>query len=153
MVSCVHMRTYKCTCTRRVQTTTNPGHTYTDRPRHKHMYTREITNIHYQYTCKLKHPCTLLTRCTVPVAYTEHCTATNTHAHYVRRSDCPCQILYGYKYSVRAQARGSTHNRCTAQAVHAKHCTGTVRTYKHKYSCTLRTPPTLSMPYTVRVQV
>ena len=60
-----------------------------------------------------------------------------------------------HTYSVRAQARGPTHNRCIAQTVHAKHCrsTSTVRTYKHKHSCTLRTLPRLSIPYTVHVHV
>ena len=76
-----------------------------------------------QYTCKLKHPCTL-TRCTVPVANTEHCTSTNTHVRYVRRSGCLCQTLYSYKHSAYVQARSLMY-----------------------------TPPRLSMPYTAHVHV
>ena len=99
------------------------AHTHTDRPRHKRMYTH----------AKLQR-------------YTSTCVNSSTRVHYVRRSGCPYQILYGYKYSVRAQAGRPTHNRYIVQAVQAKHCTNTVRTYKHKHSCTLRTPPRLSIP-------
>ena len=97
VVSCVYMRAYNCTCTRRVQTATYPGHKHTNGPRHKRMYTH----------AKLQR-------------YTSTRANSSTRVHYVRHSGCPYQILYGYKYSVRAQARGHTHNQCIAQAVHVK---------------------------------
>ena len=70
------------------------------------------------------------------------------YARSVHRPGCPCQILYGYKYSVRAQARGPTHDRYIAQVVHAKHCTGTSIACepKHKDLSTVGALPRLSMP-------
>ena len=171
------MRAYNYTCTRQVQATTYPGYTrtqvyvhtqkYKGTPVHVQVQAPVYTNQLHRSGCpyrtlyKHKHSRTLRAslRLSMPntVLVQAQCvrTITSTHVHYVRRPGCPCHILYMYTYSVRAQARGPTHNRCIAQAVHAKHCTSTstVRTYKHKHSCTLRTPPRLSMPYTVHVHV
>ena len=132
VVSCVHRRAYNCTCTRRVRTTTYPGHTYTEQPRHKRMYTH----------AKLQR-------------YSSTRANANPRVHYVRHSGCSCQILYGYKYSVRAQARGPTNDRCIAQAVHAKYCTGTSTACKPKHAGlrTIGASPRLSMPNTVRILV
>ena len=178
VASCVHRRAYSCTCARRVQTTTYPGHTtqtdlgtslcthtrnYKDTPVHGQtqapVYTTCVAQaVHAKYctgtstACKPKHagirtigasPRAIHAKSFVQAQCVR--TTTSTHVHYVRRPGCPCHKLYVYKYSVRVQARGLTHNRCIAQAVHAKHCTSTVRKYKHKHSCTLRTPPRLSM--------
>ena len=132
VVSCVYRRAYICTCTRRVQTTTYPGHTHTDQPRHKRMYTH----------AELRR-------------YSSTRANSSPRVHYVRRSCCSCQILYGYKYSVRAQARGPTNDRCIAQAVHAKYCTGTSTACEPKHAGvrTIGASPRLSMPNTVRVLV
>ena len=46
-----------------------------------------------------------------------------THVKSVHRSDCPCQTLYTYTYSVHVQAHGRTYNTRIAQAAHVKHCT------------------------------
>ena len=45
--------------------------------------------------------------------------------HYLHRSGYPCQTLYGYKYSVRVQARGPPRFRCITPAVYVKCGTGT----------------------------
>ena len=144
------MYTRSCTC--QVQVTTYPEYTRTGRASHKRMFTRKSTKgtpVHvqtqepaytnqvrrsgcpYQTLYKHKHSRTLRTslRLSMPntVQVQAQCvrTSTSTHVHYARRPDCSCHTLYLYTYSVRAQARGPTHNRCIAQAVHAKHCTRT----------------------------
>ena len=45
--------------------------------------------------------------------------------HYVRRPGYPCQILYGYKFSVRVQACGPSRQRCIIPDAHAKCGKGT----------------------------
>ena len=148
-----HTRMYiRYTYTRQVQAIPYSGYTRTGRALQKCTYTRKSTKVH-QYTYKLKHQYTL-TRCTVKVVYTKHCTSistqgilrallrlfkpnfvqaqvqcvrtsTSSHIHYVRHSGYPCRILYTYTYRVHAQSRGITYNRCIAQAAHAKHCART----------------------------
>ena len=115
----------------------------------------KVQKVH-QYTCTLKHP-RALTRCTVPVVHTKHCTSTSTHVHYVRRSGCTCRTLYKYKYSVYVQAQVLVYTTDAAQVVHTKHCTCTctlctpkhagLRTIGHRSNCPCRTLYT----YTYRV--
>ena len=51
--------------------------------------------------------------------------STRAYGRSVHRPGCPWQMLYGYRYSVRAQTRGPTPFRCIAQAVYAINCTCT----------------------------
>ena len=70
----------------------------------------------------------------------------STRVHYVRGLGYPCQMLYGYKYDVRAQVRGPSRDLCIAQAVHAKCCTDTSTACEPKHAGSIGASPRLSMP-------
>ena len=74
--------------------------------------------------------------------------STRTYARLVHHPGCPCQILFRYKYSVRAQARGPTHDRCIAQTVHAINCTLQVQRASPSTQAyaEIGAPPRLSVP-------
>ena len=57
--------------------------------------------------------------------------STRTIARSVHHPGCPCQMRYGYKYSVRAHARG--HERYIAQVVHA------IKLYVYEYNVRAQT--------------
>ena len=72
--------------------------------------------------------------------------------HYVSRPGYPCQIPYGYKYSVRVQTRWPSCDRCTTSAVHEKCGMSTSKACEPTHAGTMGASPS---PYhkTVRVQV
>ena len=120
VVSCVHMRAYNCTCTRRVQTTTHLGHKHTVQPRHKRMYIHANLQRYTRTSLAL-----VYTTCVAQAVHTKYCTGTST----------ACEPKHANLRTIGASSRLSV----------PEHCTSTARTYKHKHSCTLRTSPRLSM--------
>ena len=156
VVSCVHRRAYNCTCARRVQITTYPGHT--DRPRHKRMYipaklqrytsTRVNPSTRVHYVRRSGYPCK---HCTGKYSVRVQASGPSrdrciTQAVHTKCSGYPCQTLYGYKYSVRIQARGPLRDRCITPTVHAKCGAGTSTACEFRHAGTIGTLPRLSMP-------
>ena len=116
------------------------------------------------YMCDHTKHCTSTkyTTCIVQALHAKHCISISTVCTYKHKHSCTLRtsprLSMPYTAHVHVQ-RASSSTRAYAQlvhrqAVHAKHCTSTstVRTYRHKHSCTLRTLPRLFMPYTVHVQ-